>query len=93
MFELCCSAVFYKEDTTIYQKFYKTLRINYSFKPKKITPDFSLPNINSVYKVYNDIDIEILPCLFHLVQAWWRKANKLDLRKKDFIKNTQTIIF
>lgn len=48
--------------------------------------------MNSIYKVYNDIDIEILPCLFHLVQAWWRKANKLGLRKKEFIKNTQTII-
>ena len=50
MFELCCSAVFSKEDTTIYQKFYETLRINYSFKPKKITLDLALPNINSVIK-------------------------------------------
>ena len=28
-----------------------------------------------------------------LVQACWRKANKLGLRKKEFIKNTQTISF
>ena len=50
-----------KEDITIYLKLYETLTSNYSFKPKKITFDFAQLNINSVYEVFSDIDIEILP--------------------------------
>lgn len=93
MFELCCCAIFSKEDTIIYKKFYETLKYNYSFEPKKITMDFALANLNAVREVYGRSNLEILPCLFHLLQAWWRKAIKLGLKKKEYIKNTQTILF
>ena len=52
MFELCCCAIFSKEDTIIYKKFYETLKYNYSFEPKKITMDLALAYLNSVRDVY-----------------------------------------
>ena len=36
--------------------------------------------------------IIILPCLFHLIQAWWRKMSKLGFRKKEYITTTKIII-
>jgi len=35
----------------------------------------------------------IITCFFHLVQAWWRKASKLGIRRKSYIKNTKILIF
>ena len=93
MFELCCCSVFSKEDTDIYVKFYQILKTNFSFEPKKITMDFALANINAITNVFKDEEVIILTCLFHLLQTWWRKAIKLGLKKKEYIKDTQTILF
>ena len=93
MFELCCAAVFSKEDSNIYTQFYETLKNNYSFNPKRISLDFALANLKAVNDVFGQTNIEIIPCLFHLLQAWWRKAIKLGLKKKIYIKNTETILF
>ena len=35
----------------------------------------------------------IIPCFFHFIQCWWRKANSLGLRKKNFVNKTKLIIF
>ena len=82
MFELCCAAVFSKEDSNIYTQFYETLKNNYSFNPKRISLDFALANLKAVNDVFGQTNIEIIPCLFHLLQAWWRKAIKLGLKKR-----------
>ena len=81
MFELCCAAVFSKEDSNIYSKFYEILKNNYSFNPKKISMDFALANLKAVNEVFGKSNLEIIPCLFHLLQTWWRKAIKLRLKK------------
>ena len=78
-FELCCSALL---------GIYSYLKNMWNFKPPKITYYFAFA-INNVYK---EDEIIILPCLFHLVQAWWRKMPKLGFRKKEFTKITRIII-
>ena len=86
MFELCCCAIFSKENTVIYKKFYETLKYNYSLEPKKITMDLALANLNAVKDVYGSSNLKKLTCLIHLFQAWGRKAIKLGLKKKVYIK-------
>ena len=34
----------------------------------------------------------IISCFFHLIQAWWRKLNKLGFRKKNIIKKTKVLV-
>ena len=75
------------EEADILTKFYNFLKNTYLFNTKKITFDFSLGNINAITNVFSkNEEIMIIPCLFHLTQAWWRKASKCGLRKKNYLK-------
>jgi len=50
----------------------------YKFNPKKISFDFALGNIKGLNTVFTPNEgIVIIPCLFHLSQAWWKRANKI----------------
>ena len=92
IFELCLAALMSHEDSEIMIEFYNHLKNIYNFNPKKITQDFALGNISALNTVFNS-GLKILPCFFHLVQTWWRKANTLGLRAKAYIKNTTILIF
>ena len=60
---------------------YNFLLNTYNFKPKYITFDFARGNINAIQKVFGKSeDTKIIPCFFHLTQAWWKHANKYGLR-------------
>ena len=64
----------------------------FSFNPKMITVDFQLSNMNAIKDVFKE-DTIIVTCMFHLVQCWWREANKLGLRKKRYVAKTKLLIF
>lgn len=93
LFELCLIATFSHEDTDCYKTFYSYLKFMYNFKPNFMTCDFAKANITALNSVFENDKCEIITCLFHLVQSWWRKATKLGLRKKKFINTTKIIIF
>ena len=61
--------------------FYNFIINTYKWNPLYLTFDFSLPNIKAINKVF---DINKV-CLFHLMQAWWRKTTSLGLRKKNIL--------
>ena len=44
-------------------------------------------------KVYEDDNIIIITCFFHLMQAWWGKVSKLGLGRKNYITKTKILIF
>ena len=92
LYELCCVGVLSHESKDIFSQFYCILKNIYNFQPKILTYDFDLANIGVVKEVFGDGTLS-LPCLFHLVNAWWRKASKLNLRKKEFVKDTRALIF
>ena len=92
IFEICLAALMSHEDSEIMIEFYNHLKNIYNFSPKKITHDFALGNISALNTVFKS-DLKIIPCFFHLVQTWWRKANALGLRAKSYIKNTTILIF
>ena len=51
-------------------------------------------NIKGIQNVYDSSDnVTIIPCLFHLTQAWWHKAGKIGLLIKKFIQDTKCLIF
>ena len=82
-FQLVLIALLINEDTVIFTELYNFLKNTYLFKPYIISFDFGLANLKGIQNVYSEEDyITIIPCLFHLTQAWWRKASKLGLRKK-----------
>ena len=91
-FELCCAILLSSEDTETLIELYSYLKNMWHFIPNKITYDFALGNINAIKRVYEGDEIIILPCLFHLIQAWWRKMSKLGFRKKEYITTTKIII-
>ena len=66
---------------------------SYKWQPKCITCDFSFANLNAINKVFNNNALVIVPCLFHLLQAYWRKASNLGLRKKKFLNEAKVLIF
>ena len=93
-FQLVLIALLSSEESDIFIELYNFLKNTYSFKPKRITHDFGLSNIKALNAVYSNGDnITIIPCLFHLTQAWWRKASKLGLRKKKKLNTTLCILF
>jgi len=47
----------------------------------------------NIYIFKNNNNIKIIPCFFHLLQCWWKKASSLGLRKKKYIKEIKVIIF
>ena len=79
-----------KEET--YVKLYNELKINYNFIPNFLTCDFSMSNINAINRVYKNDNINIITCFFHLVQAWWRKANQYGLRRNEIKDKTIFLI-
>ena len=82
-FQLVLIALLSNEDTDIFTELYNFLKNTYLFKPNKISFVFGLANLKGIQNVYSEEDyITIIPCLFHLTQAWWRKSSKLGLRKK-----------
>ena len=93
-FQLILIALLSNEDTDIYVNLYNFLYNTYNFEPKRITFDFALGNLNAIKKVYGSVEnITIVPCFFHLTQAWWKNANKCGLRKSSFINDAKCMIF
>ena len=79
-------ATFSEESAECYKRFYNLVKSAYNFFLTLITNDFGLENLKALEEVYENEDITIITCLFHLVQSWWRKCIKIGLRKKS-IKN------
>ena len=70
------------------------MKNSYQFRSTKISFDFALGNIKGLKNVFSTNDgITVILCLFHLSQAWWRKANKIGLRKKKYVKEAKCVIF
>ena len=70
-FEICLIATFIREDRNSFIKFYSYLKSNFNFKPKLITCDFLVANIEAIKTVFENDNTLIIACLFHLVQCWW----------------------
>lgn len=92
-FELCIVSTFSKEDKETFKQFYSLLKTKYNFNPKRITCDFSKANIEALKTIYGEGKVIIITCFFHLIQSWWRRANKLGMRKKNIIHKTRNLIF
>ena len=92
-FELILASLLSKEDSDTLVEFYSILINSYNWNPKCITLDFALSNINAIKKVFSNSDIKIIPCLFHLLQSWWRKAANIGLRKKKYLNDTKVLLF
>ena len=92
-FDLCCAILLSHENGELLIELYNHLKNIYKFSPKLTTYDFALTNIQAVNIVFQSTNIEIIPCFFHLVQIWWKKASILGLRKKQFKKSTIFLIF
>ena len=82
--ELILIACFSEESAECFIRFYNILKEYYKFIPYFITNDFGLSNLSALEEVYNQDNVIIVTCFFHLVQAWWRKASNLGLRRKIF---------
>ena len=93
LFEICVVAILSHEDWELFYEFYSHLKNVYKFSSKKFTYDFALGNINTLKNVFKDEQYKALPCYFHLIQCWWRKANKLGLGKQKYAIKTKTLIF
>jgi len=77
-FQLTLIARLSHESSDIYTELYNYLKNLYKFNPKKISFDFALGNIKGLNTVFTPNEgIVIIPCLFHLSQAWWKRANKI----------------
>jgi hypothetical protein len=72
-FELILVAKFSEESAECYKRFYNLLKLTYIFVPSLITNEFGLANLKALEEVYENEDITIITCLFHLAQSWWRK--------------------
>ena len=81
------------ETSEIYTKFFIFLNIIYEFEPKLISCDFGKGNLKNFKNIYGEDNKRIITCFFHLTQAWWKKANSLNLRNKKYIKTTKVLIF
>ena len=51
-----------------------------------------MANIVAVKEIFGNETLSI-PCLFHLINSWWRKASKRNLRKKEYVINIRALIF
>ena len=71
------------EKEEAYIRLYNELKINYKFIQTIITTDFEMSNIKAIKNIFNNENVKIITCFFHLVQAWWRKANQIGSRRKD----------
>ena len=94
IFELILVALLSHEDTNILIEFYNFIINTYNWEPKILTFDFAKSNINAIKEVFkNNNNIKLIPCFFHLLQIWWRKASSLGLRKKRYIKDTKLMFY
>ena len=91
--ELILVACFSEESSEIFTRFYKILKCFYNFVPNYITNNFGLANLKALEIVYSNDNVIIITCFFHLVQAWWKKASKIGLRRKNYIVGTKMLIF
>ena len=92
LFELIIVALLSHEDTNIYIEFYNFIINTYKWNPKFVTFDFAKANINAIKEVFkNNNNVKIIPCFFHLLQCWWKKASSLGLRKKKYIKKSNDL--
>ena len=65
-FEICLIATFIRENRNSFIKFYSYLKSNFNFKPKLITCDFLVANIETIKSVYEDDNTLIITCLFFI---------------------------
>ena len=94
LFELILVGLLSNEDTNIFKDFYNFIINNYDWNPQLLTFDFGKANLKAIKEIFkNNKEIKIIPCLFHLLQCWWRKASLLGLRKKKYIQNTKLMMF
>ena len=91
-FVQCCYTLLTDETENIYEKFLHLLKINYNFIPKYLIIDFSKSEENAIKQIYEN-ETKIIFCFFHFVQCLWRRINKIDLRKKEYIKVSKSLIF
>ena len=91
LYLLCSLITLGDEKEETYDNFYKILKMNFNFEPHYITCDFMKSNLNSIRKNFKN-NTKIITCFFHLVQCWWRKANHLHLRNKNYKENTKELI-
>ena len=93
-FELYSAILLTHEDNETLSELYYYLNLVWKFQPKRITYDFAQGNIKAINNVFGnkDNDILIIPCLFHLVQSWWKKMSKLGFRKKEYTKKTKILL-
>jgi hypothetical protein len=91
--ELILVACFSEESSEIFTRFYKILKCFYNFVPNYITYNFGLTNLKALEIVYSNDNVIIITCFFHLVHAWWKKASKIGLRRKNYIVGTKMLIF
>lgn len=73
----------------------KNLLVEYNisvyFKKLRIICDFEKSPIKSVKEVL--LGAKIQGCYFHQVKASWKKARKLHLTRREFLRDTKLIIF
>ena len=91
-FVQCCYTLLTDETENIYEKFLHLLKFNYNFISKYLTIDFSKSEENAIKQIYEN-ETKIIFCFFHFVQCLWRRINKIDLRKKEYIKVSKSLIF
>ena len=84
---------FSEESSEWFIRYYNILKNYYNFIPQFITNDLGQANLEALEKVYEDNNVIIITCLFHLVQVWWNKVSKLGLRRKNYIKIIKMLIF
>lgn len=89
---LCCSVLMSDEREETFKRLLNELKVYFDFYPEFITTDFSMSNINAIEKVFKDDNLKLITCFFHLVQAWWRKANQLGLRRNEIKEKTKFLI-
>ena len=93
LFELILVVLLSNEDINIFKDFYIFIINNYDWNPKLLTCNFGKANLKVIKEIFkNNKEIRIVPCLFHLLQSWWRKASSLGLKKK-YIQNTKLMMF
>ena len=64
-FEICLIATFIREDKNTFIKFYSYLKSNFNFKPKLITCDFLVVNIEAIKTVFENNNTLLIKYLFH----------------------------
>ena len=83
LFELILVTLLSHEDTNILIEFYNFIINTYKWYPKILTFDFAKSNINAIKEVFkNNNSVKLIPCFFHLLQSWWRKATYFRSKKK-----------